>query len=66
MIEKEKFDELQKKQDDLRLERNKLADEQQKIQKQIDEIAEAKVTDVPDDTNVLSPQEYIDKYKNFK
>lgn len=38
MIEKEKFDELQKKQDDLRLERNKLADEQQKIQKQIDEI----------------------------
>ena len=38
MIEKEKFDELQKKQDDLRLERNKLADEQQKMQKQIDEI----------------------------
>ena len=38
MIEKEKFDELQKKQDDLRLKRNKLADEQQKIQKQIDEI----------------------------
>ena len=38
MIEKEKFNELQKKQDDLRLERNKLADEQQKIQKQIDEI----------------------------
>lgn len=38
MIEKEKFDELQKRQDDLRLERNKLADEQQKIQKQIDEI----------------------------
>ncbi len=38
MIDKEKFDELQKKQDDLRLERNKLADEQQKIQKQIDEI----------------------------
>ena len=32
----------------------------------IDEIAEAKVTDVPDDTNILSPQEYIDKYKNFK
>lgn len=32
----------------------------------IDEIAEAKVTDVPDDTNVLAPQEYIDKYKNFK
>ena len=29
MIEKEKFDELQKKQDDLRLKRNKLADEQQ-------------------------------------
>ena len=26
MIEKEKFDELQKKQDDLRLKRNKLAD----------------------------------------
>ena len=38
MIEKEKFDELQKKQDDLRLKRNNLADEQQKIQKQIDEI----------------------------
>ena len=38
MIEKEKFDELQKKQDDLRLKRNKLADEQQNIQKQIDEI----------------------------
>ena len=38
MIEKEKFNELQKKQDDLRLERNRLADEQQKIQKQIDEI----------------------------
>ena len=38
MIEKEQFDELQKRQDDLRLERNKLADEQQKIQKQIDEI----------------------------
>lgn len=32
----------------------------------IDEIVEAKVTDVPDDTNILSPQEYIDKYKNFK
>lgn len=32
----------------------------------IDEIAEAKVTDAPDDTNVLAPQEYIDKYKNFK
>ena len=32
----------------------------------IDEIAEAKVTDVHDDTNVLAPQEYIDKYKNFK
>lgn len=32
----------------------------------IDEIAEAKVTDVPDDTNVIAPQEYIDKYKNFK
>ena len=32
----------------------------------IDEIAEAKVTDVPDDANVLAPQEYIDKYKNFK
>ena len=28
MIEKEKFNELQKKQDDLRLERNRLADEQ--------------------------------------
>ena len=38
MIDKEKFDELQKKQDDLRLKRNNLADEQQKIQKQIDEI----------------------------
>lgn len=38
MIEKEKFDELQKKQDDLRLKRNNLANEQQKIQKQIDEI----------------------------
>ena len=38
MIEKEKFDELQKKQDDLRIKRNNLADEQQKIQKQIDEI----------------------------
>lgn len=38
MIEKEKFDELQKKQDDLRLKRNNLADKQQKIQKQIDEI----------------------------
>lgn len=38
MIEKEKFDEFQKKQDDLRLKRNNLADEQQKIQKQIDEI----------------------------
>ena len=38
MIEKEKFDELQKKQDDLRLKRNNLADEQQRIQKQIDEI----------------------------
>ena len=38
MIEKEKFDELQKKQDDLSLKRNNLADEQQKIQKQIDEI----------------------------
>lgn len=38
MIEKEKFDELQKKQDDLRLKRNNLAYEQQKIQKQIDEI----------------------------
>ena len=38
MIGKEKFDELQKKQDDLRLKRNNLADEQQKIQKQIDEI----------------------------
>ena len=38
MIDKEKFDELQKKQDDLSLKRNNLADEQQKIQKQIDEI----------------------------
>ena len=38
MIDKEKFDELQKKQDDLSLKRNRLADEQQKIQKQIDEI----------------------------
>ena len=38
MVEKEKFDELQKKQDDLSLKRNRLADEQQKIQKQIDEI----------------------------
>ena len=38
MIDKEKFDELQKKQDNLTLERNKLAEEQQKIQKQIDEI----------------------------
>ena len=37
-IDKEKFDELQKKQDDLSLKRNNLADEQQKIQKQIDEI----------------------------
>ena len=34
--------------------------------RKIDEIAEAKVTDVPDDSNVLTPQEYIDKYKNFK
>ena len=32
----------------------------------IDEIAEAKVTDVPDDSNAITPQEYIDKYKNFK
>ena len=38
MIEKEKFDELQKKQDDLSLKRNNIADVQQKIQKQIDEI----------------------------
>ena len=38
MIEKEKFDELQKKQDDLSLKRNNLADEQQKIQNQLDEI----------------------------
>ena len=38
MIDKEKFDELQKKQDDLSIKRNNLADEQQKIQKQIDEI----------------------------
>ena len=38
MIKKEKFDELQKKQDDLILKRNKLADERQKIQNQLDEI----------------------------
>ena len=38
MIEKEKFDELQKKQDDLSLKRNRIADEQQKIQNQLDEI----------------------------
>ena len=38
MIEKEKFDELQKKQDDLRLKRNNLADAKQKIQNQLDEI----------------------------
>ena len=38
MIDKEKFDELQKKQDDLSLKRNNIADVQQKIQKQIDEI----------------------------
>ena len=37
-IDKEKFDELQKKQDDLSLKRNNLADVQQKIQKKIDEI----------------------------
>ena len=39
MIEKEKFDELQKKQDDLRLKRNKLADEQQNIQKHLPQTA---------------------------
>ena len=38
MIDKEKFDELQKKQDDLSLKRNNIADVQQKIQKQLDEI----------------------------
>ena len=38
MVDNEKFDELQKKQDDLSLKRNKLADEQQKIQNQLDEI----------------------------
>ena len=38
MIDKEKFDELQKKQEELNLKRNNIADVQQKIQKQLDEI----------------------------